>query len=177
MERPQHSARTNSELPQPFDPIKQASAATAAHLAVVPHSLPATRTRPSTSRVSSAPLTQRPITTNGTARLSHQRHGHHSSDSSVLQYQYARPITHGTPHGNSHGNSYTHHITSRAEPVPIGNRDIIVDPAEERGSSSPTTAGAASKLLLSMKRTFSIKKAQPVRLLSLKYPARLQLKD
>lgn len=173
MERPQHSARAISELPQPFEPIKQATAATAAHSPVVPHNLPATR--PPTSRVSSAPLTQRPITTSGTVRLPHQRHGHHSSDPFVLQHQYARPITHGTP--QAHGNSYTHHITSRAEPVPIGNRDIIVDPAEERGSSSPTTAGAASKLLLSVKRTFSIKKAQPVRLLSLKYPARLQLKD
>jgi hypothetical protein len=175
MERPPHSARAIPELSQPFE---QPTAARRQHLPVVLHSPPVAR--PSTSRGSSVPLTQRPATTSGTPRLPHQRHVPHSSDPFVLQHQYARPNTHGT----SHGIPYTHHITSRAEPVPIGNRDIIVGPAEERCSSSPT-AGAASKLLLSVKRTFSIKKSQPVRLLSFQhilpyppvYSARLWLKD
>jgi len=158
MERPHRSVKA-SELSQPFE---QATAARRQHPPVVLHSLPATR--PSTSRGSSTPLTQRPITTSGggAPRLPHQRHTPHSSDPFI--FQHARPITHET----SHGIPYTHHITSRAEPVPIGNRDIIVGPAEERSSSSPT-AGAASKLFLSVKRTFSIKKVQPVRLLFLKY--------
>ena len=159
MDRPHHSARALSGRSQPIDVVKQASTAGQHHSSVALHSLPATR--PSTSRGSSAPSTQHPMTTGGTPRLPHQRHGYHSSDPSVLHHQYARPITHGAPHGIG----YTHHITSRAEPVPIGNRDIIVGPAEERFSSSPT-AGAASKLLLTVKRTFSIKKVQPVRLFS-----------
>lgn len=161
MDRPHHSATALSERSQPIDGVKPATVAGQQHSSVVLHSLPAAR--PSTSRGSSAPITQHPMTmvTGSTPRLPHQRHGYHSSDPLILQHQYAKPITHGT----SHGIGYTHHITSRAEPVPIGNRNIIVGPAEER-CSSPPTAGAASKLLLSVKRTFSIKKVQPVRLFS-----------
>lgn len=161
MDRPHHSATALSERSQPIDGVKPATVAGQQHSSVVLHSLPAAR--PSTSRGSSAPITQHPMTmvTGSTPRLPHQRHGYHSSDPLILQHQYARPITHGT----SHGTGYTHHITSRADPVPIGNRNIIVGPVEERCSSSPT-AGTASKLLLSVKRTFSIKKVQPVRLFS-----------
>jgi len=161
MERPHHSVRAVSELSQTFD-VKQAVATGRPHSPVVLHSLPATR--PSASRGSTVPYAQRPVTTSSTPRLPHQRHGHHSSDPFAYQHQYAMPTTHGT----SHGTAYTHHVTSRARPVPIGNRDIIVGPAEER---SPT-AGAASKLFLSMKRTLSLKKAQSVRLL---YPLWLRV--
>jgi hypothetical protein len=160
MERPHYSAQAVSERSQPLDVVKQAPPP-GRHSPVVLHSPPAAR--PPTPRGSSMLYIQRHVTTGSTPRLPHQRHGHHSSDPFVQQYQYARPITHGTPPGIA----YTHHVTSRAEPVPIGNRDIIVSPAEERSSNSPT-AGAASKLFLSMKRTLSLKKAQPVRLLSSK---------
>lgn len=155
MERPHRPARAVSELsPQLLGAVKQAAPAGRPHPPVVLHSPPATTSRGSS--VSHTPMTA------STSRLPYQRHGHHASDQFVNQHQYARP----TAHGPYNGISYTHHVTSRAEPVPIGNRDIIVGPAEERPSSSPT-AGAASKLFLSMKRTLSLKKTQPVRLPSL----------
>jgi hypothetical protein len=160
MERPHRPARTVSELSPPLlGPLKQAAPAGRPHPPVVLHGLPAPR--PTTSRGSSASHTPRPMTAS-TSRLPHQRHGHHSSDQFVNQHQYARPTAQGPPNGVA----YTHHVTSRAEPVPIGNRDIIVGPAGDRPSSSPTT-GTASKLFWSMKRTLSLKKTQPVRLLSL----------
>ena len=157
MQRPHHPTREVSELsPSPLD-VKQPTAAGSHHSSV--HSLPASR-QPM-SRHPSISYTHRPVTTGNPSRLPYQRHGYHSSDPFVHHHQYARPVHHEA----SLGIAYTHHAISRAEPVPIGNRDIIVGPADELSSSSPTTA---SKLFLSMRRTLSLKKAQPVRLLSLK---------
>jgi hypothetical protein len=159
MEPPQHPERAASELTLPPLDVKQAAAARRPHSPAVLHSPPASRAP--TSRGSGASYTHRPVTA-GASRLSHQTHAYHLSD--PFAHQYARPILHET----SLGIAYTHYATSRAEPVPIGNRDIIVGPAEERLSSSPT-AGAASKLFSSMRRTLSLKKTQPVSLFSLEF--------
>lgn len=159
MQHPHHPTRAVSELSPSLLQVKQPTAAGRSHHSSgVLHSLPASR-QPM-ARGSSMSQPHRPVTTTSSTRLPYQRHGHHSSDQFVHHHHYARPM----PHEASLGIAYTHYVTSGAEPVPIGNRDNIVGPAEERSSSPPT---AASKLFSSMKRTLSLKKAQPVRPLSL----------